>query len=462
MAEKKPLCIYGDTMKELQDGDTLPGGGSTAPAAILTPEITSPLDGATGVSMTPTITLSQYYSLYGKPQQALRIQISTAIDFATTLVDETVGAVSEYTVSTALDYETLIYIRGAYQDEDDVWSDWSQSVSCTTASEPQRQIIGVALRSTGGPGGTWDHIDVDGNTISTPSTAWFDLHPVFGNIEDVTVDGQYMVNVPKFYYKRGTASNGDPAWWMSDIAYTGFSVMPAFVLDGIEVDAFQYGKYQASEAAGKLQSVPNVMPVVNVSLTDFLTKATARNVGAVEGFRLHHYDMLLAIQWLYLIENATMDSQTETGDGRVNESSAANVDATDVAQATYRGIVGLWGNVQQWMDGVRTLNDVIERRAYNGSWASTGESVPNSGNAHYPITFRSTGDEQFIADTYSGSDDATATIPDYNRWRNAGEYYPIVGGFWSYAENAGLWVVLCNAAASYSYSSFGARLARVL
>jgi hypothetical protein len=303
---------------------------------------------------------------------------------------------------------------------------------------------------------------VDGNTISTPSTAWFDLHPVFGNIEDVTVDGQYMVNVPKFYYKRGTASNGDPAWWISDIAYTGFAVMPAFVLDGVEVDAFQYGKYQASESGDKLQSVPGVLPKVDTDLTTFISLAEARNTGGVAGFRLHHYDMRLAIQWLYLVENATMDSQTETGDGRVNESSAANVDAADVAQATYRGIVGLWGNVHQWMDGVRTLNDVIERRAYSGTWSGTGESVPNSGDGHYPITFRATGDEQFVADAYSGSNDTTATTPDYNRWRNAGEYYPVVGGTWGDAAVAGLWLVYCYYAASASANIIGTRLARVL
>jgi hypothetical protein len=303
---------------------------------------------------------------------------------------------------------------------------------------------------------------VDGNTISTPSTAWFDLHPVFGNIEDVIVDGQYMVNVPKFYYKRGIASNGDAAWWISDTPYTGFTVMPAFVLDGSEVDSFQYGKYQASESGGKLQSVPRVLPEVSTTLTDFISLAEARNTGDVAGFRLHHYDMWLAIQWLYLIENATMDSQTATGDGRVNEISAANVDAADVAQATYRGIVGLWGNVHQWMDGVRTLNDVIERRAYSGTWSGTGESVPNSGDGHYPITFRATGDEQFVADAYSGSNDTTATTPDYNRWRNAGEYYPVVGGTWGDAAVAGLWLVYCYYAASASANIIGTRLARVL
>ena len=133
MAEKKPLCIYGDTMKELQDGDTLPSGAGTAPAAILTPEITSPLDGATGVSRTPTITLSQYYSLYGKPQQAMRVQISTASDFATTVVDETLGAVSEYTPSSNLATLTGYYVRGMYQDDDGTWSAWTPTINFTTA-----------------------------------------------------------------------------------------------------------------------------------------------------------------------------------------------------------------------------------------------------------------------------------------------------------------------------------------
>jgi len=322
------------------------------------------------------------------------------------------------------------------------------------------QVIGVALRSTGGPGGTWDHIDEAGNTITTPPTSYFNGHPVWGGISDVVVDGQDMVEIPKFYWKRGTAG-GDPAWWISDQPLTGFSVMPAFVLDGVEVDSFQVGKYQASESGGKLQSVPGVLPKVSTSLTSFIGLAEARNVSGVAGFRLWHYDMWLAIQWLYLIENASMDSQTVTGQGRVSASSAANVDASDVAQATYRGMVGLWGNVNQWMDGVRTLSNTIERRDYNGSWASTGESVPNSGGTQYPITFRATGDESWIANTFSTSNDNTATLPDYRRWRNDGEYYPYVGGYWGNGAIAGLWFVICFSDSSYAGSGVGARLARV-
>jgi hypothetical protein len=278
----------------------------------------------------------------------------------------------------------------------------------------------------------------------------------------VSIDGQVMVEVPRFYYKRGTAS-GDPAWWISDQPLTGFTIMPAFVLDSAEVPAFQYGKYQASESGGKLQSVAGVLPLVDTSLTDFLTKATARNVSGVTGFRLHHYDMWLAIQWLYLVENATMDSQTKTGQGRVSASSAANVDAADVAQATYRGIVGLWGNVNQWMDGARTLNGVIERRAYDAAgWVSTGESVPNGGGATYPVTFRTSAPLEFIPDTYSAANDSTATLPDYVRWRDSGEYYPFVGGYWSNGANAGLWCVNCGYLASFAYSIIGARLSRIV
>jgi len=323
------------------------------------------------------------------------------------------------------------------------------------------QVMGVALRATGGPGGTWDHIDDTGATIATPSASWFNAHPIFGGMQDVTVDGQAMVEVPKFYVRRGTAG-GDPAWWISDQPLAGYEVHPAFLLDGVEVPAFQYGKYQASLSGGKLQSVPGVTPTASRSLTQFLADAEARNVGGVAGFRLHHYDMWLAIQWLYLVENATMDSQTKTGEGRVNQSSAAAVDAADVAQATYRGIVGLWGNVYQWMDGARTLNSVIERRDYNGAWQSTGESVPNAGAATYPITFRNSAPLEFIPDTYSTSNDSTATLPDYVRWRDAGEYYPYVGGFWSNGADAGLWCVNCSNSASNSYSNIGARLARVV
>lgn len=323
------------------------------------------------------------------------------------------------------------------------------------------QVIGVKMVATGGNGGTWAHIDESGSEITTPTTGWFDSHPVFGGIVDQVIDGQYMVKVPKFYYKRGITTDGKQAWWISDRNIDGFTVFPAFVLGGAEVDQFWYGKYQASYLDGKLQSIPGVSPQVNRSLTQFISYATARNVGGVSGFRLHHYDMWLAIQWLYLVENGSMDSQATTGQGRITQYNAANVDADDVAQATYRGMVGLWGNVYQWLDGARTYYAVIERRPYNGTYIDTGEIVPSSTNT-FPLTFRSSQPDQFIPDTYL-TNNSGSTLPDHVRWRDGnGPFYPLVGGYYYGQANAGLWHVLCEENDSHSEVNVGARLARII
>ena len=220
------------------------------------------------------------------------------------------------------------------------------------------QAAGVALITPGGGGGTWAYVDKDGNTVPVPGTTQFTTHPVWGGIQDVIVDGQYMVKIPKFYIRRAMISSGTntgkEAWWISNQPVDGYAVHPAFKVGGSEVNQIYVGKYQASMDGSKLGSKPGVLPAVSRSLTQFQTDASARNVGGVSGFGLWSVYHWSAIQWLYLVENATMDSQTKTGQGRVNVSSAANVDASDVAQATYRGIVGLWGNVWQWLDGLKT------------------------------------------------------------------------------------------------------------
>jgi len=327
-------------------------------------------------------------------------------------------------------------------------------------------VIGVALRATGGPGGTWDHIDRSGNTITTPSTSWFNAHPIFGGIQDVSVDGQDMVEIPKFYWRRGTAG-GDAAWWISDQPVAGFAVMPAFVLDGEECAAFQYGKYQGRVISDKLSSIPSTgtshTPTVSRTLTEFIADAEARNVGGVAGFRLAHYDMLLAIQWLYLIENATMDSQTKTGAGRVNESALGTVSASDVATATYRGMVGLWGNVRQFIDGFRSNGTSLESRGYAGDWVSLGVSSNNLVGGTYPITFNTTQPIMFIPDTYSDTNDATATIPDKSVWRGSINdiVYFAIGGFYSDAADAGLWCI-DEFGISEIRTALSARLARIV
>ena len=218
----------------------------------------------------------------------------------------------------------------------------------------------------------------------------------------------------------------------------------------------------------KLESHSGTLPVVNISLTTAIAHAAARNTGGVTGFMLWSMFQWAAIQWLYLVENKTMDSQTKTGAGRVNESSAANVDASDVAQATYRGIVGLWGNVYQWIDGLKTDSDGhinLWDRDGNKEWVDTAHKRTAADGTIYPTTFMSvngTGydfDDVFIGDTGPTSN-SNATAPDY-QYFTTGEYFPIVGGYWNFAVSAGLWCLYCYYDASSTATYIGARLAKV-
>ena len=105
-------------------------GGSNE---IETPSITSPLTGATGTALDPTVVGSTYRSLYGYDQSDAQIQIAELSDFASTTVDTVTGsAVSSFDI-TGLDMTTLFYCRIRYQDSEDRWSEWSTTISFTTA-----------------------------------------------------------------------------------------------------------------------------------------------------------------------------------------------------------------------------------------------------------------------------------------------------------------------------------------
>lgn len=351
------------------------------------------------------------------------------------------------------------------------WSDWSPPMSVVSATT-FANIIGVVCTATGG-GGTWVWIDSTGNAV-TPAVGYFNSHPVFGGIMDVTIDGQAMVKIPKFYIKRavlpvGSAYAGKECWLISDRPDEGFRLHPAFYNTGSVIDQIYIGKYQASSDGSKLRSVSGVLPVVSQSITTFKSLATARNVSGITGFMLWGMYHLSAIQWLYLVEMATMDSQTKTGAGRTSASSAANVDASDVAQATYRGIVGLWGNVYQFIDGIKTDGSQISLwdNSGNATFIPTGQwrsSTENGG--YYPITFMNQSGttynfgDVFIGDNVTSSATDALSTDTQSLSTVIGDYVAAVGGNWGAGVGAGLWM-LQNIASSAEYSHYGTRLAKI-
>lgn len=214
-------------------------------------------------------------------------------------------------------------------------------------------------------------------------------------------DGQVMVEIPKFYYKKiidGTYTT----WKLSHLAIDGYTLHPAFIKDGVEVSNRYIGAYDAcvyDTSAGayvnglnldnadalydyandKLASVSGKYPVVGI------TRAQARQLASNRGSGWRQLDFALwsAIQMLYIIEYQSLFSQNKTGAGNTNgsylaSSSNQNDSPHTIAGASnslgnastnittgagvnakpgtsfmsYRGIENLYGNTWTWLDGV--------------------------------------------------------------------------------------------------------------
>lgn len=337
-------------------------------------------------------------------------------------------------------------------------------------------IIGLVCTNTAVLGGAWAYVDRYGNAF-TPPSGYFDSHAVWGGVEDITIDGQSMVKFPKFYCRHATLStgpySGKVGWWISDKPYDGFHIHPAFMSYGNEIDQCYVGKYQASDDGTKLKSVAGVYPTVNKTISQARTMAYARNTGGITGFKLWSIYHLGAIQWMYLIENSSMHCQATTGAGYTNTSnlSIAHVDYSLVAEATYRGVVGLWGNVNQWVDGLKTTRPYIYLWDNTGhqTWVNTGHIRGANGEFIWPSTFMSyTGASFDFSDVFIGQVGGTAlacTCADdqyfdvFTSEQFGDTKYPHVGGSYSSGIHAGLWYLSCFYGYTVGYN--GARLAKI-
>lgn len=339
------------------------------------------------------------------------------------------------------------------------------------------RIIGLMMVYPGGGAGTWTRIDENFNAIDNPGAAYFNNHPTYAGIVTQTIDGQQMVKIPKFWFKAGTVPSGPYAgktyWMISDRPVAGFAVHPAFIgPGGTEYDQIWVGKYQAGYDGSKATSVAGVATMVSMDFPTARARAYARNTGGVTGFRLWSVYDLSAIQMLASIEMGGLDMQSLIGQGRVSASSAANVDASDVAQATWRGIVGLWGNVWQMVDGLKRNGGNWWRWSANAAgntttndfstgYANTGQSAPTASG--YPVTLNTTllSSGVIVPSSVDGAQ-SNGSTGDYF-WSNTSTDDRIVyhGGAWGDGAYAGLFCLRVSHAPSDAHSSIGCRLAKV-
>jgi len=209
-----------------------------------------------------------------------------------------------------------------------------------------------------------------------------------GGASDLTGgDGQVMVQIPKFWYKYGYAGTTH-TWEIANFAKDGYSVHPAFIKNEATVDYRYIGAYEgikyddgtSSYVDGVSAGIDTANDILS-SVSGFApwtddTRAEVRAVAANRGigWRQQDFDLVSAIQLLYIIEYADWHSQLMIGMGRTEISGASwikdsyigvtgksNGDGngtnsvagnTNNAYMTYRGIENFFGNVYQWVDGI--------------------------------------------------------------------------------------------------------------
>lgn len=439
---------------------------------VAAPSITGPAANALDVPEQPTLTSSAFVVSGGTDTHAAsQWRIRTAAGtYAAPAWDSGTDATNKLTVvvpaGKLLPGQLSYYLQVRHQGTAKGWSEWSTESKITTKAQ-FANVIGIAMIAQGGGGGTWARVDENGATKVTDAS-FFSSHATYGAIQDQVVDSQNMVRIPAFYVKRGTiasgANAGKKAVWISDQPATGFALHPAFKNAGADLTQFWVGKYQGTADGSKLGSKAGLLPLASIDFPTMQARAAARNTAGVSGFALWSIYQLSAIQTLAMIEMGGSDSQALIGQGNVSTSAVQAVDSATVAQATWRGIVGLWGNVFQMVDGLQTdasSRFIVWDRNGNKTYQTTTRTVPANG---YPVTMaEDAGANYDLRDMFAAATaDSAASNGSYGDYfYGSANCVAFHGGHYGNGSYAGLFYLYVYNAASYASTGVGGRLAKV-
>jgi len=178
-------------------------------------------------------------------------------------------------------------------------------------------------------------------------------------------NGQVMVKIPRFYYQRNC--DGDKQeFWIANQETACFKIHPCFLRNGVEIPYVLIGAYQAGIEKGeemtKLVSITGTKPIKG-ELRPTIRK-WAENCGP--GWQMTDIAARSALNFLYLVEYADLDSQKVIGSGVVNVVDSVATGGCDSlngvsgmapgingeVSVSYRGLENLWGNYAEYLDGV--------------------------------------------------------------------------------------------------------------
>ena len=305
----------------------------------------------------------------------------------------------------------------------------------------------------------------------------FDEAEIYKGIREYTdARGNVFVSIPKHYVKyTWDDDNKTLKTEISTYKYPGFILYPCFRLDnGIEIDSIKIGKYQATGSSERATSVSGQTTLGSLTIDAMRDACKANNTSAVRNYQQLDIWTWVMIQDLFKVEFATTDSQTvmrgRVDAGSVNQSGSCDEIGVNKSGwnlttmcMTYRGIENLYGNTNQWLDGINLLSNeayvCYKTASYHGEVTNGDYSKINyqlatgSGNADQ-IGFDPDNPFVRLAVHYNGTDYDLGGY--YNDYSNLGGAVLCVGGFY-HGSVAGLFKV-DSASASYSTSYLGGRL----
>jgi len=326
---------------------------------------------------------------------------------------------------TILNYEHLNQLKGKFPHltVGYVWN-WQQVIYITLDElkygEVESKIYGVKIDTTNpSPDGALTYTDdaigftplkVFNGVVDYGS--WQDIYP-FNEVTPIVVKNgveQYELNKDDFTKKKDgspaditSGADGDvfsrfsKVWWKFETIGTdlyvkiatapteGFKCL-AHTVGGVEKDYVYIGAYLGFNDNGKLRSLSGKIPTASKTIGQFRSLAQANG----SGYEQMTYYKLLMVQVMTLIITKSRDSQTSIGRGYVDDNTnITNTGGTDTKGMFYGentgkqqmklfGIEDVWGNYQQFIDGLVTdsnRNILIGDNGFN----DTGSGYTNFG-----------------------------------------------------------------------------------
>lgn len=317
----------------------------------------------------------------------------------------------------------------------------------------------------------------------------FDTRGPWGLMDKTVTDsyGNAFVRVPKFYIRK-TQNKPLSTWQVSLVKQGDDWYLPNCFYDfdnKKELDYVDVSRYEGFIESGHLKSKSGVNPTSSVDINDLRTAATALNVDGKKGYHLWDVHTLDALQVLFTIEFATLDSQSimkgvtdnvlagaeATGAADGVKGSSGNVDHSNgYGSMTYRGIENLYGNLAMWTDGLNISNLSLYSCDDATKYASDVFTSPyymlnyslqsmTSGNLNITGLGFDKDHPSVEAPTSSNNDQYNTYYHDYCYVNGSGNYVVYTGGSWNWdAGNSGLWFWDGYDSSSYADSFIGSRL----